>query len=303
MAIGKKVSKKNPLSFIAKLHKDVGNMPHLLLQARLIANTLMAGCHNQRKRGNGDNFWQFRLYVEGESTTHIDWRRSARDEHTYLREREWETAQTVWIWPDQSASMHYCSRFSKISKGNHAIILSFALATLLARDGQYIAIPNLMAPTMTSNIAERMAIALTNHQAENSFPDFSAITRFSQVIIISDFLDQPEQIIQHLKILVAKQVNAHLIEVADPAEESFPYKGRTEFFDPETKQKLLLGKAENLRKHYCKLYQERREELINFCSRQGWSYHVSTTDRPLKETILQLTKRMNTSSPHTGRAI
>ncbi|ENN91246.1 DUF58 domain-containing protein [Bartonella bovis] len=303
MAIGKKVSKKDPLSFIAKLHKDVGNMPHLLLQARLIANTLMAGYYSQRKRGNGDNFWQFRLYVEGESTTHIDWRRSARDEHTYLREREWETAQTVWIWPDQSASMHYCSRFSKISKGNYAIILSLALATLLARDGQYIAIPDLMAPTITSNVAERMAMALTNHQVENSFPDFSAINRFSQVIIISDFLDQSEKIIQHLRILVAKQVNVHLIEVADPAEESFPYKGRTEFFDPETKQKLLLGKAESFRKHYCKLYQKRREKLINFCSHQGWSYHVNTTDRPLKETILQLTNRMNASVPYTGRAL
>ncbi|WP_375704999.1 DUF58 domain-containing protein, partial [Bartonella sp. AA85SXKL] len=80
-----------------------------------MANTVIAGWHGQRKRGNGENFWQFRPYVEGESITRIDWRRSARDEHTYLREHEWEKTQTVWIWPDQSASMHYCSCFSQTS--------------------------------------------------------------------------------------------------------------------------------------------------------------------------------------------
>ncbi|WP_336288198.1 MULTISPECIES: DUF58 domain-containing protein [unclassified Bartonella] len=303
MAIGKKVLKKSPLSLATQLYKDAEKMPYCLLQARLIANTLITGWHGRRKRGNGENFWQFRPYVAGESITHIDWRRSARDEHTYLREHEWEMAQTVWIWPDQSASMHYCSRFSQISKGNHAIILSLALATLLARSGEYIAIPNLMPPTMTSNVIERMALALTNYQAENSFPDFSTITHFSHIIIISDFLDYPEKIIQHLAALSTKQVTAHLIEIADPAEEHFPYKGRTEFFDPETKEKCVLGKAENLREHYCKLYQERRQELTNFCSRQGWSYHVSTTDRPLTEVILQLANKIGSSPSYARRSL
>ncbi|AGF74769.1 hypothetical protein BAnh1_08950 [Bartonella australis AUST/NH1] len=301
MAFGKKVLQKAPLSLAAKLHENVVDMPHLLLQARLIANTLTTGRHGQRKHGNGENFWQFRPYTGEESAARIDWRRSARGENAYLRERECEITQTVWIWPDQSASMHYCSRFSKISKGNHAVIISLVLATLFARDGERIAVPNLMAPTITSNATERMALALTNYQINNSFPDFSAITRFSQVIVISDFLDHPEKIIQNLKILAIKQVSAHLIEVADPAEEHFPYTGRVEFFDPETEEKFISGKAENLRGHYCKLYQARREELINFCSHQGWTYQVSKTDRPLTETILQLISSLNVSTPHAGR--
>ncbi|MGF7157443.1 DUF58 domain-containing protein [Bartonella heixiaziensis] len=302
MAIGKKVLKQSPLSLAAKLHKDTAKMPDLLLQARRIANTLITGRHGQRKHGNGEKFWQFRPYIEGESITRIDWRRSARDEHTYLRENEWEKAQTVWIWPDQSASMHYCSRFSQISKGDHSIILAFALATLLADSGEHIAIPNLMPPTMTSNVIERMALALANYHSENTFPDFSTITRFSHTIIISDFLDYPEEVIQYLNILSAKRVVAHLIEVADPAEERFPYTGCTEFFDPETKEKRVLGKAENLREHYCKLYQARRQQLIDFCSCQGWSYHVSRTDRPLTEIILQLANKIECSPSHKRRS-
>ncbi|WP_455478131.1 DUF58 domain-containing protein [Bartonella sp. B10] len=303
MAIGKKVSKKDPLSLTANLHKDTANMQHFLLQARIIANTLIGGWHGQRKQGNGENFWQFRPYIKGESITRIDWRRSARDEHTYLREHEWEATQTVWIWPDQSASMHYCSRFSKISKGNYAIILALALATLLTKSGDHIAIPSLMLPTMTSTAVERMMLALINHQDENPFPDFSTITRFSHVIIISDFLDYPEKIMQNLAILSTKQVTSHLIEVADPAEERYPYKGCTEFVDPETKERHILGKAENFREHYCKLYQERRQKLKNFCLRQGWTYHVSTTDQPVTKIILQLANEMSVSSPNARRAL
>ncbi|WP_455480426.1 DUF58 domain-containing protein [Bartonella sp. B12(2025)] len=303
MAIGKKVSKTPPMSLAAKLYKDAANMPDFLLQARLIANTLITGQHSRRQRGNGESFWQFRPYVEGESITRIDWRRSARDEHTYLREHEWEITQTVWLWPDQSASMHYCSHFSKISKGNHSIILTLALAILLARSGENIAIPNLMPPTMASNVIERMALALANHSDENSFPDFSTVTRFSHAIIMSDFLDYPEKIIQHLNILSTKQVTAHLIEVSDPAEENFPYRGRTEFFDPETKEKHVFGKAENLREHYCKLYKARRQELANFCSRQGWTYHVSKTDKPLTETILHIANRISTSPSYIRRVL
>ncbi|ALE03568.1 putative conserved membrane protein [Bartonella ancashensis] len=272
-----------------------------LLQARLIASTLMAGWHGRRKCGSGENFWQFRPYVEGEPITRIDWRRSARDKHIYLREYEWETAQTIWIWPDQSASMHYCSRFSKISKGNHALILSLALATLLTRSGEHVAIPDLMPPTMISNIAEHMALALIHYKGESPLPNFSAITNSSQIIIISDFLDPIETIIENLKLLTMKKVNAYLIETSDPAEEYFPFTGRTEFIDPETKEKTIFGKAENLSKSYCKLYQERRQKLMHFCSRQGWTYQVSKTDQPLTETIRQLAYQVSIPSPHTRK--
>ncbi|WP_332065985.1 DUF58 domain-containing protein [Bartonella sp. CB189] len=303
MAISTKTSKKSPLSLAAKLNENAEKIPYFLLQARNIANTLITGGHGKRKCGNGENFWQFRPYVEGEFITRIDWRRSARDEHTYLREHEWEIAQTIWIWPDQSASMHYCSRFSQTPKSDYAIILAFALAAILARNSEHIAIPNLMPPTMSSNVIERMALALTNHRSENSFPDFSTITRFSHAIIISDFLDHPETITQHLEVLSAKQVTAHLIEISDPAEEHFPYKGHTEFFDPETKQKHILKKAEDIRESYCKLYKERRQKLEDFCLYKGWSYHVNTTDRPLTETVLQLANKIGNSSASIRRSL
>ncbi len=84
-------------------------VPDCLVEARRLANTVIAGWHGRRKRGIGENFWQFRPYVDGESLSRIDWRRSARDDHTYVRDREWEAAHTIWLWADLSPSMMYKS--------------------------------------------------------------------------------------------------------------------------------------------------------------------------------------------------
>ncbi len=84
-------------------------VPDLLVEAHRIVNTVIAGWHGRSKRGIGENFWQFRPYVDGECLSRIDWRRSARDDHTYVRDREWEAAHTIWLWADLSPSMLYKS--------------------------------------------------------------------------------------------------------------------------------------------------------------------------------------------------
>src|SRR5262245_1961798 len=95
---------------LARARMRAALVPDLLIEARRVVNTVIAGWHGRRKRGIGENFWQFRPYVEGEAISRIDWRRSARDDHTYVRDREWEAAHTVWLWADPSPSMLYKSR-------------------------------------------------------------------------------------------------------------------------------------------------------------------------------------------------
>ena len=85
-------------------------MPRLILEARRVAATVIHGLHGRRRAGPGENFWQFRRFVSGEPAQRVDWRRSARDDHLYVREQEWEAAHTVWIWPDRSPSMAFASR-------------------------------------------------------------------------------------------------------------------------------------------------------------------------------------------------
>src|SRR5256714_14376620 len=92
------------------------SMPRLILEARRIAATVIHGLHGRRRPGRGENFWQYRRFVSGEPARLVDWRRSARDDHLYVREQEWEAAHTLWIRPDRSPSMAFASGAGDTSK-------------------------------------------------------------------------------------------------------------------------------------------------------------------------------------------
>src|SRR6476660_5260577 len=106
-------------------------LPSLVASAKELAATVMHGVHGRKRAGVGETFWQFRPFVYGESTSRIDWRRSARDDRIYVREREWEAAHTVWIWCDRSASMGYVSSLALQPKVDRGLVLGLALADLL----------------------------------------------------------------------------------------------------------------------------------------------------------------------------
>src|SRR6201997_4403387 len=103
-------------------------MPRLMLEARRVAASIIHGMHGRRRAGPGENFWQYRRFVSGEPAARVDWRRSARDDHLYVREQEWEAAHTVWIWPDRSPSMAFASKQARDSKLERTLIVAFALA-------------------------------------------------------------------------------------------------------------------------------------------------------------------------------
>ncbi|MBO6718817.1 MAG: DUF58 domain-containing protein [Rhizobiaceae bacterium] len=275
-------------------------VPDLLVEARRVVNTVIAGWHGRRRRGIGENFWQFRPYVEGEAMSRIDWRRSARDDHIYIRDREWEAAHTVWLWADPSPSMLYKSAAATVSKESRALVLVLALAELLSRSGERVGWPGATDPFAARNGAERLAARLAHTKAHPLRPDLVHIRRFSDIVVASDFLDPVEETQRWLDPLAQRGVRAHLIEVADPAEATFPYTGRTEFRDPETGERLTAGRAETLGDDYRNLYAARRAELDQWCKRLGWSYTVNHTDRLASEALVKVHMAM-TVDPGVGQ--
>lgn len=286
--IGEATQSVAPREALARARTRAALVPDLLIEARRVVNTVIAGWHGRRKRGIGENFWQFRPYVEGEARARIDWRRSARDDHTYVRDREWEAAHTVWLWADSSPSMLFQSRSATVSKESRALVLVLALAELLSRSGERIAWPGLTDPFTARNGAERLAVQLAHAAKLPARPDLSMIRRFSDIVIAGDFLDPVEETFAWLDVLSRHGVRAHLIEIADPAEETFPYAGRTEFTDPETGEKLIAGRAETFSAEYRNVYQARRAELAGWCRRIGWSYTVNHTDRLASEALVKV---------------
>ncbi|MCW5710330.1 DUF58 domain-containing protein [Shinella sp.] len=261
-------------------------IPDCMVEAQRLANTVIAGWHGRRKRGIGENFWQFRPYVDGESLSRIDWRRSARDDHTYVRDREWEAAHTVWVWADLSPSMMYKSTFGSVSKESRAVVLMLALAEILARSGERIGCPGIMEPIAARNAAERLATALMHAGMTGGLPETSMIRGNSDIVLIGDFLDPVEDVMERLAPLARRGLRGHVVEIADPAEETFPYVGRTEFTDPESGQKLTAGRAETLKDDYARAYVARRETLADNLRHLGWSFVPHRTDRLASEALV-----------------
>jgi uncharacterized protein (DUF58 family) len=189
--------------------------------------------------------------------------------------------------------MLYKSETATVSKESRALVLAFAMAELLSRSGERIAWPGLTDPFIARNGAERLASHLIHAGELSQRPDPAVIRRFSDLVLVSDFLDPVEETMAWLGPLSQRGVRAHLIEVADPAEENFPYAGRTEFLDPETGQKLTFGRAELLKNDYRALYLARREALSTWARRRGWSYTVNHTDRLASDALVRVHMAMS----------
>jgi uncharacterized protein (DUF58 family) len=111
-------------------------LPPLLVAAERVAATVVQGVHGRRRVGQGETFWQFRHYEVGDPPQTIDWRQSAKTDHIFTRQMEWEAAQSAWIWRDTSPSMDWRSHEALPTKRQRADLLSLALAALLVRGGQ-----------------------------------------------------------------------------------------------------------------------------------------------------------------------
>lgn len=301
-AIGQIVEQTPAGDALTRARQRASLVPDCMVEARRIANTVIAGWHGRRKRGIGENFWQFRPYAEGESFARIDWRRSARDDHTYIRDREWEAAHTVWLWADLSPSMMYKSTLAPVSKESRALVLMLALAEILARSGERIGCPGVMEPASARNAAERLATAIIHTPLSGGLPDTAMIRGASDIVLIGDFLDDADAIMEKIAPLARRGLRGHVVEIADPAEESFPYTGRTEFTDPETGQKLVSGRAEGLRDDYRRAYLARRENLGEQLRRLGWSFVHHSTDRLASEALVAVHMYLSGTPPLVSRS-
>lgn len=265
-------------------------LPRLLVAARRASATVVHGLHGRRRSGVGENFWQFRRFNVGDPTGRIDWRRSARDEHVYIREQEWEAAHTVWLWIDRSRSMQFRSNLSQTSKLERAVVLGLALGDLLVRGGERVGLLGLSTPTASRNAIEKLAESLSHagDDANHLPPPAAPIARLAEAVLIGDLLAPEDEIETAVAGLAGRGGRGHMVMIVDPVEETFPFSGRTEFFDPDAPVKLVAGRAEEWRQGYEARLARHRDALANIARRHGWTFTIHRTDRPATEPLLAL---------------
>lgn len=267
-----------------------GRMPRLVLEARRVTAALAHGIHGRRRAGPGESFWQFRPFVTGEAAARVDWRRSARDDRLYVREREWEAAHSVHLWVDRSASMAYGSDLAQAPKIERALVLGLALADTFVEAGERVGLLGLLPPRATRRIVEHFAEALVADRAGLALdrPPPAALRSLDEAVLISDFLSPIAALRDTVATISANGARGHLVLIVDPVEETFPFAGQAVLEDLEDGIRLRIGDAAAWAAAYRERIAAHRAELGEIARRRGWTLTVHRTDRPASEAALRV---------------
>ena len=265
-------------------------LPPLMVAAERVASTVAQGVHGRRRIGQGDAFWQYRAYQPGDTTQKIDWRQSAKTQHVFIRENEWEAAQSVWLWRDDSPSMHYASQRNLPQKSERAELLLLALAALLMNGGERVALVGEgYAPANGRATLMRLAetLARADRQGTNT-PSPDPLPRHAHAVLFSDFLGPLHDIETAVQGFAGRGAHGHLIQVLDPAEESLPFSGRIRFEGLEAEGTTLINRTESVRDEYIRRVAKRRADLQTLCRRHGWTFSLHHSDTPPQAALLAL---------------
>jgi uncharacterized protein (DUF58 family) len=269
-------------------------LPPLMVAAERVAATVSQGVHGRRSVGQGETFWQFRRYGFGDSTQLIDWRQSAKSQPVYVRETEWEAAQSVWLWRDGSQSMAYRSTDGLVNKIERADLLLLALASLLIRGGEHVALLGTgMTPSSGRGMLHRLwsMIEAQDRKAKTppgSLPAFESLPRYGRVVLIGDFLSPLDEIHHSIAAFANQGIRGHLVQVLDPAEETLPFSGRVRFDGMEDEGNILIGRVEAMREQYLDRLANHNQGIEALAKSFGWSHAVHHTDHSPEASLLAL---------------
>ena len=286
-------------------------LPPLLVAAERVAATVAQGVHGRRRVGAGDSFWQFRPYAPGDPVARIDWRHAAKSgrpapQGWFVRETEWEAAETVFLWCDRSPSMRWRSELAGSQKHARAQVLALALAALLLRGGELVALlapdsrpvsgraglerlaADLLAPAPAGAPAGTPAGAPAGTGADAGLPPALPLPRHARAVLFGDFLAPLAEVRAAVARLAARQVSGFLMQVLDPAEVSLPYAGRVRFRGLEGEGEMLAGRAETLRAAYAARLAAQQDGLRALATAAGFGFAVHRTDHPPETALLGL---------------
>ncbi len=265
-------------------------LPPLMVAAERVAATVSQGVHGRRRVGQGETFWQFRRYQVGDCRQSIDWRQSAKRGPVYVRENEWEAAQSIWMWRDCSASMNYRSSKKLPCKEARASLLLLGLASLLLRGGERVGLlGSASAPAPGRTTLKRMAAAIEgeSHGPEN-LPGFEPLPRYGCVVLIGDFLAPMEETGKLIDSFTARGLRGHMLKVMDPAEETLPFSGRVNFEGMENEAEILVPRVEAVRDKYRAAVAAHHHSLTSLAGRAGWTFAVHRTDHPPQTALMAM---------------
>jgi uncharacterized protein (DUF58 family) len=245
-------------------------LPRLLLAAERLAHAAAPGRHGRRRTGAGENFWQFREFRNDDDARRIDWRRSAASDRVFLREREWQAQASIALRLDDNPGMAFRSSARQPSKRERAVLLLLALASLLLRAGERVALAG-MTPPLTGNAAlHQLAAALVRGGAARR--NAARQEPKARVIAFGDFLTPDPNF--------AAPPGGAVVQILDPAECDFPYAGRIVFEGFANEPEIEAANAQGWAAAYRDRIAAQREAVRIAAQRAGQTALFHRTDAP-----------------------
>ena len=280
-----------PADLRSRAEELAAPLPPLLAAADHLASTVLLGAHGRRRTGTGDEFWQYRQAMPGDEARMIDWRRSGRSDVHFVREKEWQAAQSVLLWIDRSQSMSFSSGPGLQTKSERARLLALALASLLVRGGERVGLTSLDMPPRSGELQLlRLTEVLADETAGEDYgtPEVRGILPHSRAVFVSDFLGDISVAEAAITKATDRGVSGAILQILDPQEEAFPFDGRNIFESMGRSLTHETLKAGDLRGRYLERLAERKDRLLGLARATGWQYDCHHTDRPASGALLWL---------------
>jgi len=254
--------------------------------------------HGRRRVGVGDTFWQYRPFVQGDAASRIDWRRSGRSDRVYVRDMEWEAAQTVCLWRDASPSMAWRSSRALPEKRERAELLLLALASLLTRAGEQLRLVGVPGRVFSGRMALDGLTRAWPVETEGLPPEAS-LPRHATAVLFGDFLAPLAEIEACLSRLSGIPVRGHVVMVLDPAEAALPYEGRVKFRGLEGEADSIVPRVQGIRSAYDAAIERQRAGLAAICEAAGFGLTIHHTDHPPEAALLALWLSLDANTART----
>lgn len=269
-------------------------LPALLAQAEHLAASVLPGAHGRRRAGQGDEFWQYRAATPSDGGARIDWRRSGRSDQLFVRETEWQAAQSVTLWVDRAQAMAFSGDSKRANKGERARLLGLALAVLLLKGGERVG----LLPDMPARAGRAQLEPLTMALLPDSTEDYgtlpaTTLPAHSRAVFLSDFLGDPSSLRDAVTRNADRGVRGALVQVLDPAEEEFPYQGRSIFVSMGGGLRHETQRANDLRARYRDRLAARKDMLAALGRATGWQVLCHHTDQPPASALMWLWQQID----------
>lgn len=286
---------------------QLAKLGSLTIKARVIVDGALSGLHRASVHGSSVEFSEHKEYSPGDELRHVDWKAYAKVDRYYVKQFEQESQLTVYLVLDTSASMAFGGGASAgTSKLEYAGLLLAALAYLVDQQQDKVGlvacgdrVTETVVPPRSrgKHLHDLLGVldhVLTGGARGDESPAY-ALARIAElarkkralIVLASDLFDPDDETLRVLAQLRAQRHDVSVVHVLHPDERTFPYEGLTEFQALESATKLLVNPAAIRRE-----YLERMTAFLARCrdamAAAGIDYHLTTTDRPLDDALLEL---------------